>query len=142
MRFINKTGYKKIDDAIKIISTVLPEVINSIDPDHKFTCTTLTASEVINNLFHAMVGGDDVEIRSFLKWNPLSKTIAYYSGGNIIMINRWKINKLSANDYAATICHEWCHDLGFVHNGNYATEENLKSVPYTIGRMIKEKTEA
>lgn len=76
-----------------------------------------------------------VYLRHVKPKNPFTKMIAHAELPNIYF-NSYK--QMHWIERVETICHEVMHLLGYSHDGNFATEYNLKTVPYLVAEMFKE----
>lgn len=95
--------------------------------------TEQIAKELYRGFFDAMI-----KIAPYRTWNPWSVVLAYSANG-VVNLNRWKLSKLTPEELAGTIAHEYTHVLGFTHS-YYNNSERPDSVPYKIGRMVSKWT--
>lgn len=140
MKIVNRTGYRKIDDASEYFYKMVPKIIEGLKalPPYArdFTYTEEENWKVIEKIEWAFGGNTDIIVELYTPVNPWTSAIGYSNGTNTIFVNERKINYLSSYDYAGNIAHEWMHVLGFSHGDNYITEEKKKSVPYAFGYLI------
>jgi hypothetical protein len=96
-------------------------------------------SKLLYKLSTVIQANEKYEILFFTKWyNPFSATLAKGDvNGYRMWLNTMKLNR-SDESLGGTISHELCHNLGFTHNGDYPTDENLKTVPYVVGKWVKD----
>lgn len=98
------------------------------------------SSEIVAQRLPAIMEHLEIYVRPYKTVNPFSKAIAH-AKGNEIFINIRKLY-FPFIDRVETIFHEATHLCGYSHNGNRATAENLKSVPYLsasiFSKYIKE----
>lgn len=75
---------------------------------------------------------------TYSKWRPYkSLELATYNTKTFTVLYRTQANPRSMPEMVETAFHESMHLLGFFHDGNYATEENLKTVPYKVGAIAR-----
>ena len=69
------------------------------------------------------------------KWLFSASTLAYTTSDSpIININSRYFKKASESDLAGTICHEYTHKLGYMHDKK-ETKVRFYSVPYGVGNI-------
>lgn len=77
-------------------------------------------------------------VRVFKPWWWRSKSNGYSNSDSDIFINGYRIKYNSIWDYVGFLVHEWTHQLGYHHDGNYKERnDNINSVPYVIGAIGK-----
>jgi|DEB0MinimDraft_6_1074348.scaffolds.fasta_scaffold105184_2 hypothetical protein len=142
IQIVNKTGFKKIDQAIELFWERIGEQLDEIyqlPEDKYFTYTEDTNNEVVAKVRHFLNSDREVKIYSYRPWKWWSRVIGYTKGQNIT-INSRKINSLSVDDYAGHIAHEILgHMVGYGHGNNYWTKKKKYSWPYFIGYLISGK---
>jgi hypothetical protein len=89
---------------------------------------TDNSPEIVAQRLPAIMDHLEIYVRPYKTLNPFSKAIAH-AKGNEIFINTRKLY-FPFIDRVENIYHEATHLCGYSHNGNRATSENLKSVPY------------
>jgi hypothetical protein len=78
----------------------------------------------------------DITIEGYRSLNPWSKAIGY-AKGNTIYVNLRKLYDLDMYERAGNFYHEYCHLVGFKHDGNSVTKYNLETVPYKAGKIFE-----
>lgn len=79
----------------------------------------------------------DLKIKTYYE---SSSTVGYTSSSSMyINMNTKFLNNYTVAETAKTMVHEWLHKLGFHHAVSYSTSRDY-SVPYGVGRIIKELT--
>lgn len=143
------------------VSPLLPEVYNhaaliaeqwltseearrTIRYPSSYTCTKNNPSEIADYILaQAHVHRSTPAFECHLKimvipWYKRAiyrNTVAEHSYGTISFTK--KFLKRDLGDVVNTIVHEYMHYIGFQHNGNSPTQENLKSVPYMVGSLAE-----
>lgn len=140
MNLINKTGSEKIDAAISIFKERIRAIVLMLgqldELSTPFTYSNYCVYQVRNAIEAFLSSEMDIEIALYKSKNPYSSAIGFYAGGNVIYINSRKLDSFSDDDYAGTIAHELMHVIGFSHGNNYVDSNKLKSIPYSIGRIV------
>ncbi|MEY3182229.1 MAG: hypothetical protein RLZ35_214 [Pseudomonadota bacterium] len=103
------------------------EFLNRLRNVSSFNFTDDSPSVVAHRL-PSIMDHLDIKIVPYKSINPFSKAIGY-AEGTTIYLNTRKLY-LPYIDRVENIYHEATHLCGYSHNGNRATSENLKSVPY------------
>lgn len=137
MRVINNTGLNIFDDAVKLFSArvvLLLRHLKQMPKDYKFHMSEDSPSAVSDRYWSMMESNGFIRIVAYRHWNPLSSVNGYYEN-RTIYVNKWKIGKLSIDQWAGLIAHELCHDVGYKHEFK-PTKDRNNTVPYYVGRFV------
>ena len=140
LKVINKTGFPKIDEAIKIFNSRTQsqlDLIYELPEKSYFTYTNDTTREAVRKINHFLAQDKTIEIQGYKTRWTWSSVIGYTYRGKYF-INTRKINNLDVLTYAGNIFHEICHmkPLNYKHGSNYPSEEKSISVPYLFGYLL------
>ena len=79
-----------------------------------------------------------VDILFYRHWSPFYTVLAKSDvGGTKMWLNLWQMNRSDAS-LSGTVAHELTHVMGYVHCGNKPTGDNLLTVPFLVGKKVKE----
>ena len=121
---------------------VIPELFKELEKKMDFdmsNCRGRFIAQIIRDY------RSTTQIKTYRPWNPWSKALAYVSPKepNVIYINSRRLNRSIAS-IAGSIAHETIHvldnkytDANFGH-GNNSPKGKENTVPYWIGRRVKE----
>jgi len=134
MKFINKTNYPIVSDAIKKaeeLLTLTSPMMDSISK-HEFKYDSGSSANVVNKL----LSGGSVEVEVYTPWR-FSKAVGMFDGKKISISTR-ALNWMKLEDVVGLLLHEYSHFVGFTHGNNYPSrDKDLYSVPYYISSNIK-----
>jgi len=142
MKIINKTGQKKIDEAVELFWSYLPEnleQLNSIPSKDYFYQCDQTSDEIaskIKEFFYNTDSTKDITLVLYKPFNRWSSAIGYTDEPTrTIHINSRKLNSLEILDYSGHIFHESLHVMGYTHSF-YNSKNRPFTVPYFLGYLM------
>lgn len=145
MIFVNASKNLKVETAIQLFLNRAPKIINALASlpagSKDFTYTSHENREVAQFLSDAFYSSVVIKIVIQKTKNPFSSCIGWTNGTGIHYINGWKINKLSVEDIAGNVAHEFCHHpCGFGHGTDKIDSVKKLSVPYAFGYLISQES--
>jgi len=78
------------------------------------------------------------EIFFYWRWNPFFITLAKSDVNGTKMWINTKYMPTDEAELGGLIAHELAHNLGFVHQGNLPTEANKLTVPWVLGKWVRD----